>query len=366
MHCDASTSIHTMLRSICIASSSMHKPHYTLSHPDPPALRLICMTEDHVRQKIQVLKQDPKFNEVLRLQRLPPRGPQQQQGQQQDSAPSVPQEEEGQQPSTSAEIWGPTPEEAARNVAGQKVLDATYRSANKVFGEEPPLMPGLRNVDIEFNQGYSYQNMEGIIRLIDYGAINGGFVPLSTQQRGACMFHIVRRCISCPREFTNSHLRRMIVSFICSRVEELYPMLLCSISGNYGHIRLSAEEYKRKQDSNQITEHERQEFHEPGPFSIVTYCQALLKPNFYGEELCLRLLSMMFKIWITVLDGDSFIGIRVRHQNTALNVDAILVHISRCHYIALGKFFNCFLLSIFSNPHKLHTMKAHCDSSSSI
>ena len=141
-------------------------------------------------------------------------------------------------------------------------------------------MPGLSNVDIEFNQGYGYQNMEGIIRFIDYGAINGGFVPLSTQQRGACMFHAFRKCISCPREFTNSHLRRMIVSFICSRAEELYPMLVCSISGNYGHIRLSAEEYKRKQDSNQLTEQERQEFHEPGPFSIVTHCEALLKPNF--------------------------------------------------------------------------------------
>ena len=227
-------------------------------------------------------------------------------------------------------------------------------------------MPGLRNVDIEFNQGYGYQNMEGIIRLIEYGTINSGFVPLSTQQRGACMFHAFRRCISYPREFTNSHLRRLIVSFICSRAEELYPMLVCSISGNYGHIRLSAEEYKRKQDSNQLTEQERQEFHEPGLFSIVTYCEALLKSNFYGEELYLRFLSMMFKIQITVLDGDSLIGIRVRHQNTALNVDAILVHISRCHYIALGKFFYCFLLSIFSNPHKPHATKVHCDASSSI
>ena len=113
-------------------------------------------------------------------------------------------------------------------------------------------MPGLRNVDTEFNQGYGYQNMERIIRLIDYGAINGEFVSLTTQQRGACMFHTFRRCISCPREFTNSHLRRMLISFICNRAEELYSMLVCSISGNYGHIRLTAEKYKRKQDRNQL------------------------------------------------------------------------------------------------------------------
>ena len=75
------------------------------------------------------------------------------------------------------------------------------------------------------------------------------------------------------------------------------------------------------------------------PFSIVTYCEALLKPNFYGEEICLRLLSMLFKVRKMVLDGDSLIEIKVRHQNTALNADAILIHISRCHYIALGKSF---------------------------
>ena len=114
-------------------------------------------------------------------------------------------------------------------------------------------------------------------------------------------------------------------------------MLVFSISGNYGHIRLTAEEYVRKQDSNQLTDQERQEFHEPGPFSIVTYCEALLKPRFYGEELYLRLLSMLFKVRITVVGGDSLIGIKV--QNTALNADAILVHISRCHFIALGKSF---------------------------
>ena len=175
--------------------------------------------------------------------------------------------------------------------------------------------------------------MEGIIYLIDYGAINGGFIPLTTQQCGACMFHAFRRCISCLWEFTNSHLRYMLVSFICSRAEELYPMLVCSISGNYGHIQLSPEEYRSKQASDQLTVQERHEFNKLGPFSIVSYCEALLKSDFYGEELCLRLHSMMFK----VLDGDSLVGIRVRHQNAALKADVILVHISRCHSITMGE-----------------------------
>ena len=64
---------------------------------------------------------------------------------------------------------------------------------------------------------------------------------------------------------------------------------------------------------------------------------------------------MMFKVRITVLDGDSLIGIKVRHQNTALKADAILVHVSRCHYITLGKSFQLFSFIYFQQS----TQTAH-------
>ena len=81
-----------------------------------------------------------------------------------------------------------------------------------------------------------------------------------------------------------------------------------------------------------------EEFKEPGPFSIVTYCEALLKPSFYGEELSIILLSMLFKVRITIFDGDSLVAIKVRHTNTPFSADVHLVHVSRCHYIALGMY----------------------------
>ena len=263
------------------------------------------MSKQHVKRKIDGLRQDPRYTQVLRLGRLPPAAPQQEQQQPPQLPASAPAPESS--PSTSAG----SPEEDSRHATGQKVLDAMLRASKKVHGEELPLMPGLRGVDIGFNQRNGFQTMEGIICLIDYGSSNGGFVPLPTQQRGACLFHAFRRSITCPREFTNSHLRRMIVSFICNRADELYPMLECSISGNYGHIWLSPEEHRRKEASGQLTDLERQEYNEPGPFSIMSYCEAFLKPNLYGEELCLRLLSMLFKVRITVLDGDSLVGIRI-------------------------------------------------------
>ena len=88
------------------------------SHLDPPALQLVCMTEENVKRKIQVLKQEPKFNEILKLKRLPPRRFNQQQDDQQgdqqaaaqgtgQQVPSAPQGDD-QQPSTSADSSVPT------------------------------------------------------------------------------------------------------------------------------------------------------------------------------------------------------------------------------------------------------------------
>ena len=201
--------------------------------------------------------------------------------------------------------------------------------------EQPPYNKSLESVDLDFNRNYSYDNMAGIIRIIDHGAMNGGWAPLVTQQRGSCLFHAVRRSIQCPKEFTNMHLRRMIVNFICDRVDELFPMLKVAINGNYGHLRLTPDEYNRKMAEGTITDQEK-EYEEPGPFSIASYLEALLKPIFYGEELYLRIISMLFKIRISVLDGDSLLAINVRYTNVALKADLVLVHVKRCHYIPLG------------------------------
>ena len=119
------------------------------------------MSDRVVRAKIQQLGQKAKFREVLELKGLPPR--------------THPQAATA-QASTSAESEATgetaTPEEIARNKAGETILKATFRHAKKIYGDEPPLQPGLRGVDIPFNQGYGFQNMEGIIRLMDYGASN--------------------------------------------------------------------------------------------------------------------------------------------------------------------------------------------------
>ena len=304
----------------------------------PLALRLVCMTDQAVRRCIDAWRDDERCTEVLTLGRLPPR---QQQPTDQGAAAtdqSTPftsttggAPAEGAmggtpQPSTSSQDPNrePTEEEQARDAIGQKVLDATLNnSVTEADGTNPPYNDNLRQIDLQFNQDYGYSNMEGIVRCLDYGELNGGLVPLTTQQRGACLFHAFRKSLICPREFTNTHLHRMVVSV--------------SISGNYGHIRLSRAQYEDLRDRNLLTAQQREEYLEPGPFSIITYMENLLKPNFYGEEKVLRILSMIFQVRISVLNSNTFIPIKIRHVNRALKADVVLVHVDRHHYIPLGK-----------------------------
>ena len=294
------------------------------------------MTDSYIAAKIVRVKQDPRYTELLQLQRLPMPEPEEL-GMGPAPAAADPQASTSQESSSSLpQSSGPSPKEEAIDSAGQKVLSATYICSAEVDGEQPPYNKSLESVDLDFNRNYGYGNMAGIIRIIDYGALNRGWAPLVTQQRGSCLFHAVRRSIQCPKEFTNMYLRRMIVNFICDRVDELFPMLKVAISGNYGHLRLTPDEYNRKLAEGTITDQEKEEYEEPGPFSLASYLEALLKPSFYSEELCLRIISMLFKIRISVLDGDSLLAIKVRHTNVALKADLVLVHVKRCHYIPLG------------------------------
>ena len=156
-------------------------------------------------------------------------------------------------------------------------------------------------------------------------------------KKGHVCFYAFRKSIICTREFTNTHLRRMVVRFIFQNLDFLHPMLRLSIAGNYGHLRLSRAQYENLRDRNLLTPQQREEYLEPGPFSVITYLENLLKPNFYGEKIVLRVLSMLFQVRITVLNSESFLPIKIRHVNRALKVDIIFVHVNRHHYIPMGK-----------------------------
>ena len=140
-------------------------------------------------------------------------------------------------------------------------------------------------MDIDANEIYGLSNMEDLKRIMLYTKQFCKLAPKAVQARGACMMASVRRCAAIPYEYTNSHLRRQIVLFVCNLVEYLYPMLHVHIKGNYGHARLPKTQYKKKERAGTLTPEEKRDFNEPGPFSLVTYLEAFLDKGFYGDEI---------------------------------------------------------------------------------
>ena len=128
----------------------------------------------------------------------------------------------------------------------------------------------------------------------------------------------------------------MVVLFAIENFEMLWPLLHICVLNNFGHIRLTEEEYRAKIDNGTITDVEREAYTEPGPFSIFPYLSNLLNPGFYGDELCLLLISMIWKVRIIVLHAESLEAIKIHHMNQSMKADFILVHCSNSHYIPLG------------------------------
>ena len=55
-----------------------------------------------------------------------------------------------------------------------------------------------------------------------------------------------------------------------------------------------------------MTQDEADDHNSPGPFSYLGYMKALLQGGFWGDKLCLALISMMWQISIPVLKGETF------------------------------------------------------------
>ena len=150
------------------------------------------------------------------------------------------------------------------------------------------------------------------------------------------MFHALRKGMKYPWEFSNAHLRHMVVLFAIENFEMLWPLLHICVLNNFGHMRLMEEEYRAKVDNGTITDVEREAYNKPGPFSIYTYLNNMLKPGFYGDVLCLLIISMIWKVYITVLHAESLKAIKIHHMNQSMKANFILVHCSGSHYIPLG------------------------------
>ena len=190
------------------------------------------------------------------------------------------------------------PEIEALRRSGREFLKNCLIPSKEIDGKKPTKQQRvayakLMDIDVDANQIYSLSSQGHLFQLLEYGQMNGGFIPRITQSHGACMFHALRKGMKCPREFTNTHLRRMIVLFIIENFEMLWPLLHVSVLSNFGHIRMPEEEFQSKLVAGTLTDEERAIHDEPGPYSIYGFLDQLLKPGFYSDELCVLIVLMI-------------------------------------------------------------------------
>ena len=266
--------------------------------------------EAQARNAIQQLKDVPAYTEILTLVQAST-----------STGRGVP------QPSQSAE-----PEPSPQEVAGQSLLDTSVIPSENREGPEMESFADLRELDIDANEMYGLSNMEDLKRIMLYLKQYCKLTLKAVQARGACMMASVRRCAAVPYKYTNSHLRHQIVVFVCNLAEYLFPMFQVHIKVNYGHARLSRSQFKRKEREGTLTPQERNDYNEPGPFSLVSSLEAFLDKGFYGDEITLVVMSMMWQLRITVLQAETQIQTKIRHSNILACTDMVLVRTSQLHY----------------------------------
>ena len=103
-------------------------------------------------------------------------------------------------------------------------------------------------------------------------------------------------------------------------------MLNASIVTTYGFPQMPDKEYLQKYEDGTLTQEEADDHNTLEPYSYLGYMKALLMDGFWGDELCLALISMMWQISITVLKGESFHQIKFQHTEILRKVDLALVH----------------------------------------
>ena len=101
---------------------------------------------------------------------------------------------------------------------------------------------------------------------------------IPVEANGNCLFSSVHQAVYCPLEYHHN------ISF---------PIFKASIATTYSFPRMSEEEYLQKYNDGTLTQNEVDDHNIPGPFSYLGYMQALLQEGFWGDELCLALISMM-------------------------------------------------------------------------
>ena len=210
-------------------------------------------------------------------------------------------------------------------------------STQHIKGKKPPQFMqwiGKGSVTADL---FNLSDMRDVMRLETYLMDNGGWELFPTPKNGQCLYASVRRGLQLPEEYRSNHLRFQLVHFMCKNHKFTFEVIEGPVKIQYGHSRLSQEDYLKKTQDGTITPSEVENYTLPGPFSFQSFLKFMIEPNTWGDQTTILLLSMMWQLPITVLYGEELTQVPIRHDKLINDVELLLVFVGRSHYLGTCK-----------------------------
>ena len=114
-------------------------------------------------------------------------------------------------------------------------------------------------------------------------------------------------------------------------------MLQDVLKFEYGHNRISEQEYLAVMRVGTLSDAAIVDYQVPGPFSFIGYLKHILEPNTWGDEGTVTLIGMMWQLPITILTAEDLSQIKVRHRRPLEDAELVVVMAQRCHYLGTCK-----------------------------
>ena len=192
---------------------------------------------------------------------------------------------------------------------------------------------------------YGLRDWAEFTLLQEYLYINGKFQLRYVPKDGSCMWRAILEGTNYPAEYQSELLQRQVVLFMVENIDFIFPVLKKHVLGTYGCIRLSKEEYEKKEKDGSLTDIQKEDYLTPGPYSFLDYLLHLLERNSWGDYGVALSCSLMWQIRVTIVVVDTrgdneeeWIRQELfRHEAPLQSADLVLVFCGGNHYVPAGK-----------------------------
>ena len=318
-------------------------------------LELKAYTPAFVQSQLDLLKRQKKFTEKITLQKAeikkkegepggdpdpakdPAKEPSEDPSKQPDKDPGLG-KEPTQDPSKSAE---PVP--SLHHFTRSRSTSKTSKTQKS--GESAgAIMPPKYEKQKKFRGGadrYSLKNASELLRLNEYLHINGNYEICPTPKDGDCLYSAIKWGCDLPQEYSSDLMKRQIIATMCEEPDFFLKYLYDGIAGEYGGIRLSKEEYAQRKKDGKLTPDNIHDASSPGPFSFCEWMEYIWQEGTWGDESIITAISLQWQLCTIVLNAEKLYEVRLRHDRPLEDVDLVVVHCGRNHYVGACKY-SCF------------------------